>query len=146
MTRPLTSDIGLFYLLAEAAILQGIPSAWGPWWGWLWSWMFRYLPDSAWAAANWADIAEQLSKIVELQEWSQQKVVSDQNDHPVSWRRTESRRKHWRGANGLTFPQQDSEARTGQEDRKVGAQKTVFAPEYHKKTFENQVKKSILQS
>ena len=31
-------------------------------------WLFHYLPDAAWAGAKGEEIAEQLSKIVELQE------------------------------------------------------------------------------
>ena len=41
------------------------------------------LPDSAWAAANWAEIAEQFGNIVELQKESQPNVVADHPGHPV---------------------------------------------------------------
>ena len=46
-------------------------------------WLFHCLPDSAWAAANWAEIADQLGSIVEFQEYSKQKKVSDHHGHPV---------------------------------------------------------------
>ena len=39
--------------------------------------------DSAVAAANWAEIAEQLGNIKELQQWSQQCVFADHLGHPV---------------------------------------------------------------
>ena len=46
-------------------------------------WSSHCLPDSAWAAGNWAEIAEQMGNIVELQECSQQNIVSDHNGQPV---------------------------------------------------------------
>ena len=46
-------------------------------------WTFHCLPDSARAAANWAEIAEQLGKIVELHKYSQQNVVADHIGHYV---------------------------------------------------------------
>ena len=44
----------------------------------------RFCLCSARAAANWAEIAEQLGKIVELQKYSQQNVVPDHHGHPVA--------------------------------------------------------------
>ena len=41
------------------------------------------MPDSAWAGANWADIAEQVGNIVELKKQSQQNVDTDHHGHPV---------------------------------------------------------------
>ena len=50
-------------------------------------WLFDCLPDSAWAAANWAEIADQLGSTVELQQYSQQNIVSDHHSHPVLTRK-----------------------------------------------------------
>ena len=45
--------------------------------------LFHCLTDSTWVAVNWAEIAEQLGSIVEFQEYSKQKIVSDHHGHPV---------------------------------------------------------------
>ena len=45
----------------------------------------RFCLCSARAAANWAEIAEQLGKIVELQKYSQQNVVTDRHGQPCIW-------------------------------------------------------------
>ena len=52
-------------------------------------WLFHCLPDPAWTAVNWAEIAEHLSNIVELQKLCQQNLVAVHHGHPVlNWQDT----------------------------------------------------------
>ena len=48
----------------------------------------RHIWKPPWAAANWEEIAEQLGNIEELQEYSQQNVISDDHGHSVNCSRS----------------------------------------------------------
>ena len=47
------------------------------------TWLIPCRPDSAWAIENWAEIAKQLGKILELHKQVLQNLATDLRVHPV---------------------------------------------------------------